>query len=96
MIDADVIVVGSGNAALCAAIAALEHGASVLIVEKAPKHLAGGNIAVVPQHTQCQILGMAQSRYPVRQFPDMAAQCGCNLWNGRGTAFNDVPQRSRV
>lgn len=41
--DADIIVVGSGNAALCAAIAALEKGADVLIIEKADEELAGGN-----------------------------------------------------
>ncbi|MEL7138362.1 MAG: FAD-dependent tricarballylate dehydrogenase TcuA [Pseudomonadota bacterium] len=40
---ADIIVVGSGNAALCAGIAALEAGASVLIIEKAPEELRGGN-----------------------------------------------------
>ena len=38
-----VIVVGTGNAALCAAIAALEKGARVLMLEKAEKPLAGGN-----------------------------------------------------
>ena len=43
--DADVIVVGSGNAALCAGIAALEGGADVLMVEKAPEALRGGNSA---------------------------------------------------
>ncbi len=38
-----VIVAGTGNAALCAAISALEHGAEVLVLEKADEVLAGGN-----------------------------------------------------
>src|SRR5215218_1796432 len=38
----DVIVVGSGNAALCAAIAAKERGRDVLVIEKARPDLAGG------------------------------------------------------
>jgi tricarballylate dehydrogenase len=39
----DVLVVGGGNAALCAAIAARRAGASVLVVEAAPKFYRGGN-----------------------------------------------------
>ena len=39
----DVLVVGGGNAALCAAISASEQGASVLVIEHAPKVFRGGN-----------------------------------------------------
>lgn len=39
----DVLVAGGGNAALCAAITAREAGATVLLVESAPKAFRGGN-----------------------------------------------------
>ena len=39
----DVLVIGGGNAALCAAITAREAGASVLLLEHAPKAFRGGN-----------------------------------------------------
>lgn len=39
----DLVVVGGGNAALCAAITAAEKGASVVILEGAPKPYRGGN-----------------------------------------------------
>src|SRR5262252_6126616 len=41
--EPDVLVVGAGNAALCAAISAHEHGARVLILEAAPFEERGGN-----------------------------------------------------
>ena len=39
----DVLIAGGGNAALCAAITARQAGASVLLLESAPKAFRGGN-----------------------------------------------------
>ena len=41
----DVLVIGGGNAALCAALMAREAGASVLLLEAAPRDWRGGNSA---------------------------------------------------
>ena len=41
----DIIVVGAGNAATCAALSARENGASVLMLEIAPEDAACGNSA---------------------------------------------------
>jgi tricarballylate dehydrogenase len=38
-------VVGGGNAGLCAALSAAEHGAAVTVLERAPEPLRGGNTA---------------------------------------------------
>ena len=39
----DVLVIGGGNAALCAAMTAREAGATVLLLESAPREFRGGN-----------------------------------------------------
>ncbi|MBP0621071.1 FAD-dependent tricarballylate dehydrogenase TcuA [Cupriavidus consociatus] len=44
----DVLIIGGGNAALCAALMAREAGASVLMLESAPRAWRGGN----SQHTR--------------------------------------------
>jgi len=44
----DVLVIGGGNAALCAALTAREAGASVMLVESSPREWRGGN----SQHTR--------------------------------------------
>ena len=42
-LGSDVVVVGAGNAAMCAALAAREQGASVVMLEAAPEAESGGN-----------------------------------------------------
>ncbi|TDY43994.1 tricarballylate dehydrogenase [Alicyclobacillus sacchari] len=42
-IACDVLVVGGGNAAMAAALSARDHGASVIVVERAPRFYRGGN-----------------------------------------------------
>jgi len=43
MNDCDVLVIGGGNAAMCAALSARETGASVMVLERAPENERGGN-----------------------------------------------------
>ncbi len=44
-VSVDVLVIGGGNAALCAALMAREAGASVMLLEAAPREWRGGNSA---------------------------------------------------
>jgi len=43
--ECDVLIVGAGNAAMCAALAARENGAEVIVLERAPMRERGGNSA---------------------------------------------------
>ena len=53
--DADVIVVGAGNAAFCAALAAREQGARVLMLEAAPEEASGGNSRFTAGAIRCRL-----------------------------------------
>ena len=60
--SADVVVVGAGNAALCAALAAAERGVSVLVLERAPENEAGGNSRFTAGAFRCVYDGVEDLR----------------------------------
>jgi len=60
--SSDVIVVGGGNAAFCAALAAAEHGRSVLLLERAPEDEAGGNSRFTAGAFRCVYDGVEDLR----------------------------------
>ena len=68
----DLLVLGGGNAALCAAITARERGLSVLLIESAPAHFRGGN----SRHTRNMRtmheapLDVLQDAYPEQEYWD--------------------------
>ena len=61
----DVIILGGGNAGLCAAIAALEKGAKVLVLEKAPEYFRGGNTYFTGGIIRCERSQKPKWRPPV-------------------------------
>jgi tricarballylate dehydrogenase len=67
----DVIIVGAGNAALCAAIAAQERGASVLALEKAPEYFRGGNTYFTGGIIRCVYNGIEDIK---KLIPDMSPE----------------------
>jgi tricarballylate dehydrogenase len=63
-----VVVVGGGNAALCAAISAAENGAKVTLLERAPYELRGGNTRFTAGAMRAVYDGIADLR---RLMPDL-------------------------
>jgi tricarballylate dehydrogenase len=60
--SADVVVVGAGNAAFCAALAAAENGISVLMLERAQEDEAGGNSRFTAGAFRCVYDGVEDLR----------------------------------
>ena len=56
----DVLVIGGGNAALCAALMAREAGASVLLLESAPRCIRDANFGI-------QVVGHFMRVHPLLQ-----------------------------
>ncbi|MBL4919237.1 FAD-dependent tricarballylate dehydrogenase TcuA [Szabonella alba] len=67
--ETDVVVVGAGNAALCAALSAAETGARVLVLERAPEPEAGGNSRFTAGAIKCVYDGVDDLR---RLMPDLS------------------------
>jgi tricarballylate dehydrogenase len=67
----NVVVVGAGNAGLCAALAAREKGASVTVLEVAPESEQGGNTAFTAGSMRVSYDGVDDLR---RLMPDLTDQ----------------------
>ena len=67
----DVVVVGGGNAAFCAALSAAEHGVSVLLLERAPEAEAGGNSRFTAGAMKCVYDGVEDLK---TLMPDLSEQ----------------------
>jgi tricarballylate dehydrogenase len=65
-----VIVVGAGNAALCAALAAREQGAEVVVLERADRTTAGGNTAFTAGAMRVAYDGVADLRRLMPELTD--------------------------
>ena len=70
--SSDVVIVGAGNAALCAALAAAESGATVLVLERAPAAEAGGNSRFTAGAFRCVYDGVDDLK---ALMPDLPPEC---------------------
>lgn len=89
----DVIVIGGGNAALCAAHAAREQGASVVVLEAAPQDEAGGNSRFTAGAMRVVYNGVDDLR---RLMPDLTDQEVARTDFGTYTAAQFLDDMGRV
>ena len=89
----DVVVVGAGNAALCAALSAQEQGASVLVLERAPFAKRGGNSGFTGGSFRMVYHGLET----IEQFvPDLTAEEKANTDFGEYTKEQYLDDLGRV
>jgi tricarballylate dehydrogenase len=81
----DVLVVGAGNAALSAALAALEQGAGVGILEKAPRSERGGNSTLT-----------GHMRFAYNSVEDLAALIRDPSPHDLGRMADELPRRTEA
>ena len=91
--SADVIVVGGGNAAFCAALAAAEQGVSVLVLERAPEEEAGGNSRFTAGAFRCVYDGVEDLR---ALMPDLTDEEVANTDFGTYTEENFFDDMGRI
>ncbi|NLU76206.1 FAD-dependent tricarballylate dehydrogenase TcuA [Streptomyces sp. HNM0575] len=88
-----VIVVGAGNAALCAALAAREEGAEVLVLERAPESRRGGNTAFTAGAMRVVYSGVEDLK---RLMPDLTEEEIANTDFGSYPAGDYLDDLARV
>ena len=71
MSDWDVIIVGAGNAALCAALSAAEFTKRILVLERAPEEVSGGNTRFTAGLMRCVYTGVEDLK---RVIPDLSPE----------------------
>jgi len=88
-----VIVVGAGNAALCAALAARERGADVVVLERAERELRGGNTAFTAGAMRVSYNGVDDLR---RLMPDLTDEQIAETDFGKYTTADFLEDIARV
>ncbi len=90
--ETDVVIVGAGNAAVCAAMAAHENGVKVIVLERAPEVEAGGNSFFTAGATRFVFNNIAE----LREVLDVSADEERNVDFGVYTSENFFDDMGRV